>query len=50
MLNLSKYFQHVGEVSWQVIKVEVNFSVLLQNLLDLQLIHIFQTGIYSKII
>lgn len=29
MLNSSKYFQHVGEVSWQVKKVEVNFPILL---------------------
>lgn len=51
MLNSSNYFQHVGEVSWQVKKVKVNFFILLQqNLLKLQLIYIFQTCVYLKII
>lgn len=40
----------MGEVSWQVKKVKVNFSVLLQqDLLKLQLIYIFQTCIYLRI-
>lgn len=39
----------MGKVSWQVKKVKVNFSVLLQQNL-LKLIYIFQTCIYSKII